>query len=705
MVVNNIDDDGVECGGLDGDIDLSELPMEELEGYNLHWSTITAETRGVKNGANMCLLCGTKYAGGPFRIVNHLASWKLPRVLKPCDGHLDRVRLAVVKKELRRREELVNAVTAKGEGIVKAKAKAKAVVGTMDKFAKVVKVEDIDMQMARVIASKGLAFELVDSAEFRKLLSMVARAGGTYLTPEWDVKLCHRTKMVTKVMVRLDVELSTAIDLKMQSIINECGTMIISDSWSSVAATNIINALACTPAGSRLLEAMDCHGITKSMEWTAEFIVKQAEKVGLANTVAVCMDGACKGAFEHINATKDCEHIFCFVCPPHSIDGFIGNVCSDKEEVIVGAHGEKVTWDEDIFSTPLAAAWENIKWITHHGKALACFRDVARNPSTWGEDKEITRATEFVKFCETRFASKVFMILRYLHLRPALEQFVVSPPYLAWLKKQPVAARESGAKLKKLVQDEAHWDAVELCAKCLEPAMVVMRMTDAKKGASLSAVYRGMLSLDKLYSNPIEGLDEDVRSKMHDLLSARWRYFHQDIFTAAYYLDPQAIHHDMDKEEGEALRDVFRKMATDEHPIGALMADYARLRTALVARSHGLNDHEAFSAHARTLAPWEWARTFLYNFEHVAWAAKRILSLRCSASECEHAWSIEGWLHSKKRNRLGQTNVERLLRVHTNLSLESTLEEWTATALPWDSEMIIDDPEDLPESADDDSDE
>ena len=161
----------------------------------------------------------------------------------------------------------------------------------------------------------------------------------------------------------------------------------------------------------------------------------------------------------------------------------------------------------------------------------------------------------------------------------------------------------------------------------------------------------------------------------------------------------------MDKEEGEALRNVFRKMATDEHPIGALMADYARLRTALVARSHGLNDHEAFSAHARTLAPWEWARTFLYNFEHVAWAAKRILSLRCSASECEHAWSIEGWLHSKKRNRLGQTNVERLLRVHTNLSLESTLEEWTATALPWDSEMIIDDPDDLPESTDDDSDE
>ena len=236
--------------------------------------------------------------------------------------------------------------------------------------------------------------------------------------------------------------------------------------------------------------------------------------------------------------------------------------------------------------------------------------------------------------------------------------------------------------------------------------MVVMRMTDAKNGASLSSVYRGMLSLDTFYANTIDGLDDDVREKMHELLSARWRYFHQDIFTAAYYLDPQAIHHQLDETEDEALRNVFRQMATEAHPIGALMTDYARLRTALVARSHGLNDDEAFSKHSRTLAPWEWAKTFLYKFPHVQWAAKRILSLRCSASECEHSWSIEGWLHSKKRNRLGQKNVERLLRVHTNLSLESTLDEWTATALPWDAEMIIDEPEDDPgQSAADDSDE
>ena len=35
----------------------------------------------------------------------------------------------------------------------------------------------------------------------------------------------------------------------------------------------------------------------------------------------------------------------------------------------------------------------------------------------------------------------------------------------------------------------------------------------------------------------------------------------------------------------------------------------------------------------------------------------------------EEGISIEGWIHSKKRNRLGQDLVERLVCKHTNLQL------------------------------------
>ena len=55
---------------------------------------------------------------------------------------------------------------------------------------------------------------------------------------------------------------------------------------------------------------------------------------------------------------------------------------------------------------------------------------------------------------------------------------------------------------------------------------------------------------------------------------------------------------------------------------------------------------------------------------------------------------VEGWIHSNKRNRLGQKNVERLLRVHTNLKLEAVLTDWREVVLPWDVEMIFDEPDD-----------
>jgi hypothetical protein len=124
-----------------------------------------------------------------------------------------------------------------------------------------------------------------------------------------------------------------------------------------------------------------------------------------------------------------------------------------------------------------------------------------------------------------------------------------------------------------------------------------------------------------------------------------------------------------------------------------LLAQYSELRTALATQSFRLDDQYAFSDEGCAMAPFEWARMFLWKWRGIQWVAMRMTALACSASGCEHSWSIEGWIHSKKRNRLNQTNVERLVRIHTNLLLAGRLEEWSATALPWEIELIIDEPE------------
>ena len=59
--------------------------------------------------------------------------------------------------------------------------------------------------------------------------------------------------------------------------------------------------------------------------------------------------------------------------------------------------------------------------------------------------------------------------------------------------------------------------------------------------------------------------------------------------------------------------------------------------------------------------------------------------------------------HSKKRNRLGQSKVQRLVRTHSNLRLETSLKGWKANVLPWEIDMEIeerDSGEDSEESED-----
>ena len=88
--------------------------------------------------------------------------------------------------------------------------------------------------------------------------------------------------------------------------------------------------------------------------------------------------------------------------------------------------------------------------------------------------------------------------------------------------------------------------------------------------------------------------------------------------------------------------------------------------------------------------------TGLTIFKELARETK-VSGVMCSASACEHCWSIEGWIHSKRRNKLHQTFVEKLVRTHTNLVLRESLDDVLHHLLPWDIELIIDDPVDEPE--------
>jgi hypothetical protein len=95
-----------------------------------------------------------------------------------------------------------------------------------------------------------------------------------------------------------------------------------------------------------------------------------------------------------------------------------------------------------------------------------------------------------------------------------------------------------------------------------------------------------------------------------------------------------------------------------------------------------------------------WIKTFLEGvvdkstglplFSELAWFVYKVSGVMYSASECEHYWSIEWWIHSQRRNRLDQKLVEKLVRAHTNLVLRESLDDTLRDLLPWDIDLVID---------------
>mmetsp|Transcript_27147 Transcript_27147/g.87726 ORF Transcript_27147/g.87726 Transcript_27147/m.87726 type:complete len:257 (+) Transcript_27147:412-1182(+) len=211
--------------------------------------------------------------------------------------------------------------------------------------------------------------------------------------------------MTEKILPKLDDSLTEKIKKKLQGVSASCGAVLVSDGWTSVSNRPIINALAALPLGLIFMAALDTSGSTKDARYTADFMIEQIKDYGSDSVVGVCMDGACTSSFPLIE--RDFPHIFTYICPTHSLDNYMKNVCSDKDPVrMKGIEGE-FPWGEGLFSVAIDKVWEVVKFIIYHQKALARYRELAEMVP---REERPRGGLELVRYCDTRFASKILMI-------------------------------------------------------------------------------------------------------------------------------------------------------------------------------------------------------------------------------------------------------------------------------------------------------
>jgi hypothetical protein len=377
----------------------STFTMEDLERGRGTWS------RG-KDCYPTCVFCGLKYRGyDSFTTRCHIdgnltqeTTGKVRPVRECNPDHEHKVRHQEILDELRaRRKDVAKKMVEESRFAKRQKLMETAGEGTeaspMDVelmgtethhscglSGDVVTREDMDKAWSEAIVGCGLPPSIVDHPTFREAVLKTSRCGSQAVSSKsagvYKTTLPHSKTFKTKLIPALDEEVDKDIMGKLKPIMKDVGATVISDGWTSTSNRPIVNViLGINSFGHTLRKAVDTSGEEKNMEYIAKLVCEVIEDVGPTNVVAVCMDGACKGAFDHIQ--KKYPWMQCYPCPSHGIDLFLKNVGTDKEEIqmqanrVGGVGRQEVEWDEPFFKDAFDDAWFCIQAVCAHQKSLA----------------------------------------------------------------------------------------------------------------------------------------------------------------------------------------------------------------------------------------------------------------------------------------------------------------------------------------------
>jgi hypothetical protein len=278
-------------------------------------------------------------------------------------GHCDEV-LAEMKERISAQDKSKTGA----DRLEAAKAEGRVAAGIVPKMFERIGMDEVTDAWMRVVVKKALLLDLFNDPVFRKAVALTALAGRKIVVGGEDTFLPKRKHMTSKILPALDDKLTNKIKKQMQGVSAACGAVLVSDGWTSVANRSILNALGALPLSLFFLAALDTSGETKDARYIADFMIKQITAYGSANVVGVCMDGACTSSFSLIE--HDFLHIFTYICPTHSLDNYIKNVCCNNTVVrMKGIEGE-FDWGEgeDLFSVAIDKVWKVVKFmiITSH---------------------------------------------------------------------------------------------------------------------------------------------------------------------------------------------------------------------------------------------------------------------------------------------------------------------------------------------------
>jgi hypothetical protein len=268
------------------------------------------------------------------------------------------------------------------------------------------------------------------------------------------------------------------------------------------------------------LGAVNTEGEIKRKEYIADKLISVIESVGPKNVVQVITDNAanCKGAGLIIEQKYD--HIFWTPCVVHTLNLALKNICDANAN---DAENAGLMWIKET----VEAAFMIKNYIMNHGMRQSMFNEYSK--------------LKFLAVADTRFASHVIMLKRFLVLKESLVLMVVGDKWSTYREDDFDKARS----VKEKLLDDFWWDNVKYIVDFTEPIYSMLRAADTDK-ACLHLIYEMWDSMiekvkDCIYRHERKQPDEESAfyDTIYAILYDRWLKSNTPLHCLAHSLNPR----------------------------------------------------------------------------------------------------------------------------------------------------------------------
>ena len=241
-------------------------------------------------------------------------------------------------------------------------------------------------------------------------------------------------------------------------------------------------------------------------------------------------------------------------------------------------------------------------------------------------------------------------------------------------------------EIRQIVADDRRFSCLHQLVSMLTPVYKLLRMVDSFTPAVGKVYYKAMKIDNDMKAIADEEGEDSWQAHLYRSWVSDWGYFHCDIHSLGYCLDPE-YHHLMDDMPAEVWTE-FVRCGTRMLKAAPIEAGYT-VANLCIEYSEYQNLTGSFSAEVLALAKNQpahlWWQQWGKSTPSLRFVATRALAQCVSASCSEQAWSEYDLVHCRRRNRLDKVCASNLTRGHNQARLIRRLRQvrYTQEFIDW----------------------